>query len=424
MKEKPLPPSWSWVKLGEICKKVEKVRNPNEDEQFSYLDIGGINNHSNKVESFKQYKWKNAPSRAKQIVQSDDILFSTVRTYLKNIARVPKSSELQIASTGFCVIRPDLYRVVSDYVFYFTLSKDFLERLNTLQTGSSYPAVRDRDVFNQKIPLPPLQEQHRIVEKIEELFSELDNGIDNLKKAKAQIKTYRQAVLKTAFEGKLVQGKGQKVKGKSENGELPEGWEWVKLGALINFIGSGATPRGGRSVYKNGGIIFIRSQNVYPNELRLEDVAYISEEINHQLKRSIVKPYDVLLNITGASIGRATYIPKIFQPANVNQHVCIIRTSHEKVEPKYLSSFLNSPFAQDYIARIQIGATRQALNYSQIKNFPFPLAPIKQQAQIVEEIEKRFSVADKMEAAIDESLKKAEALRQSILKQAFEGKLV
>ena len=205
---------------------------------------------------------------------------------------------------------------------------------------------------------------------------------------------------------------------------LPQGWKWVKLGEVLKFIGSGVTPRGGRNVYKNSGIMFIRSQNVYPNKLVLDDVAYITKEVDEKMSRSRINPNDVLLNITGASIGRSTFIPNKFSSANVNQHVCILRTDQKEVRSKYLSFYLNSPFAQEYIDRIQIGATRQALNYSQIKMFPFPICKVEQQLKVVEEIEKRFSEADNLEKSIDESLAKSETLRQSILKQAFEGKLV
>lgn len=111
-------------------------------------------------------------------------------------------------------------------MFYYALSNQFLQPLNELQTGSSYPAVRDKDVFAQPFPIPPLAEQERIVAKIEELFSELDAGIESLKTAAQQLKTYRQAVLKWAFEGKLTNENGNE-------GELPHGWRLEKLGDLI-----------------------------------------------------------------------------------------------------------------------------------------------------------------------------------------------
>ncbi|HET54506.1 MAG TPA: restriction endonuclease subunit S [Ignavibacteria bacterium] len=438
-----LPPNWSWVKLGDVIGTngifvdgdwVEsKDQDPDGEVRLIQLaDIGEIRFRNKSNRFLTRTK---AVELKCTFLKKDDLLIARMPDPLGRACLFPfDAKDKFVTVVDVAVVRVDQKNTNPKYLCYIVNAPQSRYNISALQSGSTRKRISRKNLATINFPLPPLPEQRRIVEKIEELFSELDNGIENLKKAKAQIKTYRQAVLKFAFEGKLVQGQRTKDKGKSEGGELPEGlpaevstkagWKWVKLGTLINFIGSGATPRGGRSVYQKNGIMFIRSQNVYPNKLRLDDVAYISEKINNNLKRSVVKPKDVLLNITGASIGRATFIPENFQRANVNQHVCIIRTSHEKVTSKYLSSFLNSPFAQDYITRIQIGATRQALNYSQIKNFPFPLAPIEEQIQITSEIEKRFSVVDKMEAAIDESLKKAEALRQSILKKAFEGKLV
>ncbi len=153
-------------------------------------------------------------------------------------------------------------------------------------------------------------------------------------------------------------------------------------------------------------------------------VAFISDEIDERMKRTRVKANDVLLNITGASIGRCAYVPENFPRGNVNQHVCILRTSQEKLFSKFLSSYLNSPNAQQEIMNTQGGATRQGLNFQQIRNLACILPPLPEQKQIVSEIETRLSVCDKLEETITIALRQSEALRQSILKKAFEGKLV
>ena len=200
--EKNIPINWEITSLGNICEKVEKInRNSvNPEDTILYVDISAIDNITNKITSHKEFSWKDAPSRAQQIISKDDILFSTVRTYLRNIAIV--DTEIfndQIASSGFTVIRANKEIAIPKLLYYLTLSQVFLRPLNELQTGTSYPAVRDTDVFTQPSPLPPLPEQHRIVAKIEELFSELDKGIESLKTAQQQLKVYRQAVLKYAL---------------------------------------------------------------------------------------------------------------------------------------------------------------------------------------------------------------------------------
>lgn len=149
------------------------------------------------------YRGADAPSRARQLVRAHDVLFSTVRTYLKNIAQVPEACDGQVASTGFAVLRGK-EGVSSKYLFYFCLTEDFLDTLGSLQRGTSYPAVHDSDVREQFIPLPPLAEQRRIVAAIEEQLAQLDAGVAALKSAQAKLRRYRASVLKAACEGALV----------------------------------------------------------------------------------------------------------------------------------------------------------------------------------------------------------------------------
>ena len=126
------------------------------------------------------------------------------------------------------------------------------------------------------------------------------------------------------------------------------------------------TPRGGKSAYKESGITFIRSQNVHFDGLRLQDVVYISPNTDESMRRSRVQPNDVLLNITGASIGRCTVAPDNLGSANVNQHVCIIRTT-EALNPGFVQKWLSTPRSQQEIDDVQMGQSRQGLNYEQVR---------------------------------------------------------
>ena len=207
VKEGELPEGWEIKTLKELTLKVEKVKRKevNEDEKLIYLDIGGLDNNFNKIENYKTYNWKEAPSRAQQIVKVNDVLFSTVRTYMKNIAIVDKEIfNNQIASSGFTVLRAN-EQTNFKYIFYNTISDIFLNPLNELQTGSSYPAVRDSDVFNQKISIPKsLEEQHQIVQEIESRLSVADKMEESIAQSLQQAEALRQSILKKAFSGELV----------------------------------------------------------------------------------------------------------------------------------------------------------------------------------------------------------------------------
>jgi type I restriction enzyme S subunit len=203
-----LPNGWKWVKLVEVTEVVEKVKRKekNDNDEFIYLDIGGIDNSINKIVSHKNYFWKDAPSRAQQIVKVGDTLFSTVRTYLKNIAFVEKEIyENQVCSSGFSVIRAKEGLSIPKYLYYYSIFEEFIRPLNEMQKGSSYPAIRSEDVFNQFIHIPlSTQEQTQIVQEIERRLSVTDNLEFVIRNSIEKAEALRQSILKKAFKGKLL----------------------------------------------------------------------------------------------------------------------------------------------------------------------------------------------------------------------------
>jgi type I restriction enzyme S subunit len=199
-----LPEGWVWTRLGEVVETVEKTYpKAKPDDEFIYIDIASIDSKQQRIVQPKRYLGKEAPSRARQLVRSGDILFSTVRTYLKNVAVVNELYDGQIASTGFTVIR-SYSSIVSKLVFCWVQTEAFLNPLTEIQRGTSYPAVRDSDVFAQSIPFPPLPEQHKIVEEIERRLSVADEIEKTVDQSLKQAGRLRQSILKRAFEGKLV----------------------------------------------------------------------------------------------------------------------------------------------------------------------------------------------------------------------------
>lgn len=453
-----IPENWLWTELNEICQSVEKTneKSNNPNKEFLYLDINSIDNKINQIVEPKTYKWADAPSRAQQIVKSGDILFSTVRTYLKNIARVRDEFENQIASTGFCVIRP--FRAVnSKFIFHYTLTNRFIDSLSAIQRGSSYPAVRNSDVLAQKIPLPPLVEQHRIVAKIEELFSDLEDGIASLKKAQAQLKTYRQAVLKYAFEGKLTAAWRQQhqpepaekllaqIKAERErqnvggaNGKtkkpkefpplmeaelaelprLPEGWRWVKLGGVAENIQYGYTAPSSNAPI---GPKMLRITDIQDSKVNWNEVPYCSIP-SEQKGNYLLKEGDLVFARTGATVGKSFLINDTI-PESVFASYLIRISLPKTVNEKFLYSFFQSIYYWQQITEGQVGIGQPNVNGTKLSELIFPLSSKEEQHQIVQEIESRLSVCDKLEESIKDSLQKAEALRQSILKKAFAGKL-
>ncbi|HPS30780.1 MAG TPA: restriction endonuclease subunit S, partial [bacterium] len=191
-------------------------------------------------------------------------------------------------------------------------------------------------------------------------------------------------------------------------------WPKTKLKKHTVKIGSGITPKGGEAVYKSSGIPLIRSQNVLVNRLDLSDVAYIEESQHKKMSGSKVYSGDVLLNITGASIGRSCVVPKEIGEANVNQHVCIIRLK-ETLDARLLSTYLNSWFGQKQIWSFQSGGSREGINFQQIGSFDIPLPPLPEQKAIADILSTWDEAIEKTEKLIKEKERRFKANVQKLI---------
>jgi type I restriction enzyme, S subunit len=180
--------------------------------------------------------------------------------------------------------------------------------------------------------------------------------------------------------------------------ELPVGWSWSRIGEVCSKTGSGSTPRGGKEVYKEAGIPFLRSQNVYDDGLRLGDVAYIDPETHERMDGTRVLPRDLLLNITGGSIGRCCRVPDDFGEANVSQHVAILRTPVKGIE-EFLHLLVVSSYFQGFIFDEQTGAGRGGLPKNRMDQIPVALPPLAEQHRIIAKVDELMDLCDQLEAA-------------------------
>lgn len=206
----------------------------------------------------------------------------------------------------------------------------------------------------------------------------------------------------------------------SDIGRIPIEWESSNIGKISSKLRSGVTPKGGSNVYIEEGIMLIRSQNVYPYGFKLDDVAFISEEINNKMKGSELENYDVLLNITGASIGRSTYVPFGFPKANVNQHVCAIKLHDTSLEKAlFVSTYFNSDFGQNQIAQNNAGSNREGINYSQIKEIKIP--SFKDESEYLRFYKLMDKSSKKIEDELD-NLIKLKKIKAGVMQDLLSGK--
>jgi len=266
---------------------------------------------------------------------------------------------------------------------------------------------------NAEFPLPPIDEQQRIVAKIEELFSELDKGIETLSKAQQQLKIYKQAVLKYAFEGRLT---NPEVK----EGELPEGWDFKNFKDLTTKVVDGThhTP-----CYVKEGVHFISVKDINDYKIDFSRTKFISNEEHEVLKnRCFPEEGDILITKSG-TIGRLAIVPK-FPEFSLFVSVALLKIRKDLLKSKYALYAIQNHVNHLNIEKDIKGGLLKNYHLEDLRKATLIYAPLNQQEHIIQEIESRLSVCDKIEESIEQGLLQAEALRQSILKKAFEGKLV
>lgn len=292
-------------------------------------------------------------------------------------------------------------------LFFFTIYFNFKK----LDKSTTIPSLAKRDLLKINFPLPPIPEQRAIVAKIETLFSDLDKGIEDLNKAKDQLVIYRQAVLKKAFEGEY-----------SEDANI----ELNRIGEYCKIVSGKAFKK---SEYSNSGVRLFQIANVSFNKIVWDKIAHLPKSYlsDEKFKDLVLKEGDLVMALNRPMLNNELKIGilgKSDVPSILYQRVGKF-VFDSKINSKYLGYFFQSPVFIKWLSKELQGVNIPFINQSNLLGFSeFPYVGIELQLQIVQEIESRLSVCDKVEQSISESLEKAKALRQSILKKAFEGKLL
>lgn len=467
-----LPESWAPATIGEICTALQYGYTASASDEPCgprFLRITDIQNGFVQWPSVPYCQIESALIQKYQLHPGDIVFARTGGTVGKSfiISFIPEPSVF----ASYLIRLSAHSNVEPKYLYYFFQTASYWEQIG-LKKGGLQGNVNATTLSSLELSICPLNEQHRIVAKIEELFSELDKGIENLKTAQAQLKVYRQALLKHAFEGKLTaqwreqhrdqletaaalqqriqrertQRYQQQLADWQANGgskpkapkplppltaeelaelpELPEGWGWVKSGELFEPVTSGS--RGWAEYYADSGAIFIRITNMDFDSLKLDlspkKIQYVKPPVGAEGLRTKVKEGDFLFSITGY-LGMFAIAPAL-DDAYVNQHISLARPL-EGFSKKYFGYYATSHTGGiHYLNKQTKGAVKAGLGLDDIQNFPVPLCSFEEQIQIASELELRLSEIDQLELTLTTSLQQAEALRQSILKKAFSGQLV
>lgn len=308
-----------------------------------------------------------------------------------------------------------------EYLFFGL--KAFEDNLRALTVGMGIPHVNSEVIKNIKIPLPTKNEQQKIAAFLDEKVDHIDNIIEDTKQSIENLKAYKQSLITETVTKGLDPDVEMKDSGIEWIGKIPSHWDLRKLKKLTSKIGSGKTPRGGGNVYTDKGILFLRSQNVYETGLYLNKATFISDEIDKSMINTRVYANDVLLNITGASIGRACVYPNDMEThANVNQHVCIIRPVQDFILPYYLFYYLISHVGKNYVNYYQTGGNREGLNFEQIGDFTIPSFSIEEQNNIVNFLNERTYQMDQVINRKEQLVSELEIYKKSMIYECVTGK--
>lgn len=479
MQKLDLPESWVWTTVSQLGSVVSggtpSTKEPSYwGEEIAWISPSDLTGYSSKfiTKGAKSITAKGLKNSSAVIMPKGSIHFSSRAP----IGYVAISNNEISTNQGFKSLVP-ASGIFDEYVYYYFKSAKQLAE--SLATGTTFKELSGSAFSRMAVPLPPQEEQVRIVAKLEELFSELDKGVENLRTAQQQLKVYRQALLKHAFEGKLTAGWRAQNPDKLESAEallarirqerearyqqqlaewqaaqqaweasgktgskpakpkapkvlpaltaeelaglpeLPEGWCWIKLGQIVSSVKDGPhfSPK-----YTEDGIPFISGGNVRPNGVDFSSAKKISPELHEELCKRCKPEVGDILYTKGGTTGIARVNTYNFE-FNVWVHVAVLKPL-DSIKSFYLQHALNSEFCYAQARKYTHGVGNQDLGLTRMVEIILPICSEREQERLVELVDDKISVIDQIENTITTSLRLAEALRQSILKKAFSGQLV
>jgi len=475
--EKPLPKNWLFTSLQTVAKINPTLNKTGLDDNLliSFVPMPAVEAETGKID-VKQLRKFGEVKKGYTSFQMNDVLFAKITPCMENgkMAVAPDlHNHLGFGSTEFHVLRAH-NGIEAKFIYYFVSSGEFRQNCEHNMTGAvGQRRVPTSYLEQYHIPIPPTNEQRRIVAKIEELFSELDKGIENLKAVHEQLKVYRQAVLKYAFEGKLTEKWRKRNKGKIPSSEklidwirsereafynqqlkkwendkakakvspkprkpkdlkpfkgddfswlfdLPKGWIWERLGWMSSGIEYGTSAKS----VGTGKVPVLRMGNIQNMKFDWDDLVYTADK--DEISTYLLHAGDVLFNRTNSPelVGK-TAIYKGERPAIFAGYLIRVNNLASIVDSQYLNFFLNCHIAKQHGNSVKTDGVNQSnINGDKLANYPFPFCSLEEQKVIVAVLEEQISLIDKMETDVDSQIKKSDALRQAILKKAFSGQLV
>ena len=307
------------------------------------------------------------------------------------------------------------------YVFVVFYKNDYSKNYVKQTTG-----IQNLDLTsmlaNERIPIPPISEQQSIADFLDTQCAHIDSVIEKTCAAVEEYKKLKQAVITQAVTKGIRPNREMKDSGIEWIGEIPREWRMTKIKVSVSKVGSGKTPSGGAEVYADEGIIFLRSQNIYDTGIVIDSPTFITNETDEEMKNTRVQPNDVLLNITGGSIGRCCIFPNYLKQANVNQHVSIVRVIKTIILSEFMHLYWISDLGKMSIQLFQTGGNREGMTADAIKNSPIAIPDLPEQSEIVAYLDEKTAAIDSLIQKKEQLITELEAYKKSLIYEYVTGK--
>lgn len=403
-----VPENWVWVYGKNIFMPMESRKPDGED--FYYIDIDAIDNKNQVVTEAKKIKTAQAPSRASRKLHTGDTVFSLVRPYLKNIAYIDVQLSDCIASTGFFVCTPNA-ALNDKYLYRLMVSSYVVDGLNKHMKGDNSPSIRKDDIENYPFPLPPLSEQQRIVERIEELFAKLDEAKERLQEVADSFAVRKAAILHKAFTGELTK------QWRWENGVSDESWEESNFGKFT-VSQYGYTEK---AHWEKIGPKFLRITDIQDNKVDWDEVPWcpIDED---GMKQYAVEIGDIMIARTGATTGKSYLICDDVE-AVFASFLIRLKVVNKNLDYNYLYGYMQSEDYWRQITDFSSGIAQPGVNASKLKQIKFKCPTLSEQHEIVRLIDDLLARERKAQQATEQALASIDLMKKSILARAFRGEL-
>lgn len=398
-----LPQGWKWARLGDVCKTRTGLRDPRNtpDQAFVYVDISSVDTVAKGIVSPKSLQGKDAPSRARKEIHAGDVIVSTTRPNLNAVALVPQELDGQVCSTGFCVLRPT-EALTSELLFTYVQSAQFVEALSSLVTGALYPAVTDRQVLSQPIPLPPLSEQKRIASILDEQLAAVEKARRACEEQLEAAKALPAAYLRSVFDSSDARA-----------------WPRDTVGNLASLIMDGphVTP-----TYVSCGVPFLTVRNIVGRQIDLSDVSYVSPEDHAEFSRRGKAERGDILYTKDGTLGVPCVVDTEMQ-FSYFVSVALIKPLRGRIDSRFLTFALESPEVLEQVKLLGAGAGLKHMVLKSINALSVPVPPMGAQRRIADMLGDCIRESNRLTTLIDAQRDMVDTLPQAVLRKAFNGEL-